>query len=161
MGFTYICFWDNFCDSAWDPLSFLQLLLPNNIQDTNPELIKIGYYFPFVTPHPASHAKSAYEIHINGRSLHAAEVSRLKEVFWDGKKRYLQTIFLEQAATFRLGEQGFVRGDQVPTQISFSFFFFFLFLFFFRGGSGAMNYDFLYNFLQSQSWRDFLLDVFS
>ena len=77
----------------------------------HPELVAIGYYYPAVSPHPASHRESAYEIHINGRSLHVAESSRLEPVYWDGKKRYLQTLFLEQAPTFRMGETGFIIGD--------------------------------------------------
>ena len=54
----------------------IEVLLPNNVRDTHPELISIGYYFPAVSPHEAAHAKSAFQLRINGRSLHAAEVSR-------------------------------------------------------------------------------------
>jgi hypothetical protein len=88
------------------------MLLPNNVKAVHPELVKIGYYFPKVSPHPETHEKSAYEININGRSLNAAEVTRLEEVTWDGKLRYIQTVFLEQAPTFNMGEEGFIFGNQ-------------------------------------------------
>ena len=88
------------------------MLLPNNVKAVHPELVKIGYYFPKVSPHPETHEKSAYEININGRSLNAAEVTRLEEVTWDGKLRYIQTVFLEHAPTFIMGDEGFIRGNQ-------------------------------------------------
>ena len=87
-------------------------MLPNNVMAVHPKLVKIGYYFPAVSPHPGAHEKAAYEININGRSLHAAQVSRLEQVTWDGKLRYIQTVFLEQAPTFIMGEEGFIRGNQ-------------------------------------------------